>query len=43
MRDVSSIALSQLLAAEGFDRGRFADWSMTPVFMAECPLIPPSV
>jgi hypothetical protein len=31
------------LAAEGLRRRRFADWSMTPVFMAECPLIPHTV
>jgi hypothetical protein len=37
MREVSSIAFSQLLAADGFPRGRglASDGSMTSVFMAK--------
>jgi hypothetical protein len=37
MREVSSMALSQLFAAEDLPRGRvlFADCSMAPAFMAE--------
>ena len=37
MREVSSIAFSQLFAADDLPRGRvlLADCSMTPAFMAE--------
>jgi hypothetical protein len=42
MRDVSSMALSQRLAADGLPRGggAIAGCSMTSALMAECLLIP---
>jgi hypothetical protein len=42
MREVRSIAFSQLLAADGFARdcGLPVDWSMTALLMADCSLIP---